>query len=383
MRGADDPNPVPRELAALRGDIDSIDHELVALVARRAAVVAKIAGWKRRNAFPIRDPNREQEVISGGRARALALGVQPGVAENLLRLLLASSRDQQARLRTEIAPDVEPRTVAVIGGKGAMGRCMAGVFADLGHRVIIADLDTEVTPQDAASRADVVVLSVPIDATEETARQLGPLVRDEALLMDVASVKEGPLRAMLESTRASVVGTHPLFGPSVHSVQGQRVVLTPGRGDAWLAWLKRNLTARGLIVRESSPREHDAAMGIVQVLTHFSTEVMGRALTLLGASVERTLEFTSPVYLMELLMTARHFAQSPELYASIQMTNPRTPEVTRAFVQAAEELQGVVQRKDRAAFRAMFEQIRAGFGGFEDSALERSSDLIDRLVERL
>jgi prephenate dehydrogenase len=138
--------------------------------------------------------------------------------------------------------------------------------------------------------------------------------------MDVTSIKAGPMRAMLESTRAGVIGTHPLFGPSVHTVQGQRIVFTPSgeRSAKWLPWLRTMLSARGLIISETTPEAHDEAMAIVQVLTHYSTEVMGRTLANLKATVDETLKFTSPIYLMEMLMTARHFAQSPELYASIR-----------------------------------------------------------------
>lgn len=372
----------PRSLDELRSLIDEVDHAIVDLLARRDTIVTEIAAFKRLHGVPIRDLERERAIFADRTGRASAVGLSPAVIESVYRLILAASRDRQASLRAEVPPDVEPRTVAIVGGKGGMGRCMAQVFTDLGHEVLIADLDTDLTPEDAARRGDVVVLSVPIDVTEEVARRLGPLVREEALLMDLTSIKEAPVRAMLESTRASVVGAHPLFGPSVHTVQGQRIVLTPGRGDEWIEWLRRNLAARGMVVRESTPEAHDRAMAIVQVLTHFSTEVMGRTLASLGEPVQRTLEFTSPVYLMELIMTARHFAQSPDLYASIQMSNPRTPEVTGAFVRAAEELARAVNGGDRTAFRAMFAEAQGYFGGFRDAALEQSSYLIDRLVER-
>ena len=190
------------------------------------------------------------------------------------------------------------------------------------------------------------------------------------------------MRAMLESSSASVVGTHPLFGPSVHSLQGQRVVLTPGRGDEWLAWLRTMLHARGLEMMETTPEEHDRAMSIVQVLVHFATEVLGKTLAALNVSIDRTLLFTSPIYLMELLLTARHFAQSSELYAAIQMSNPGTPGVTAAFVRAAEELRATTAGQDRAAFQALFEEVRQYFGAFTQRALEQSDFLIDRLVER-
>ncbi len=300
----------------------------------------------------------------------------------MFRLVLWGSRDRQAALKAEVPLDIEPKTVAVIGGRGAMGRCMAELFGDLGHAVMVADESTSLSPEEAAAVADVVIVSVPIDATVEVVRRLGPRVRPDALLMDVTSVKAAPMNAMLESSRGSVAGTHPLFAPSVHSLQGQRVVLCRGRGDDWFRWLQTMLHARGLVLMEATPDAHDQAMAIVQVLTHFSTEVMGQTLAKLRIDLADTLRFTSPVYLMELIMTVRHFAQSPDLYASIQMSNPATREVTEAFATAARELQQVVAQERRDEFRALFSEIRDFFGPFTTQALEQSSFLIDRLVER-
>jgi chorismate mutase/prephenate dehydrogenase len=142
------------------------------------------------------------------------------------------------------------------------------------------------------------------------------------------------------------------------------------------------LRARGLTIKHATPQEHDRAMAVIQVLTHFATEVLGQALAEMGVSIEQTLDYTSPVYLMELLMTARHFAQSPDLYASIQMSNPLTSEVTEAFVRAAAAHRDAVNANDREAVAAGFERVRAFLGDFTDRALEQSSYMIDRLVER-
>ncbi len=308
-----------RSLPVLRALIDAVDHEVLQLLSRRNGLVAEVAAYKRAHGVAIRDHRREREIIADRRERSTPLGLQPDVIEGMYRLLLWASRDRQASLRAQVPLDIETKTIAVIGGRGAMGSCMARMFADLGHAVMIADLDTELTPEVAAREADVVAISVPIDVTVDVIRRVGPLVRADALLMDVTSVKTAPMEAMLASTRASVVGTHPLFGPSVHSLQGQRVALTPGRGDEWKQWLTRMLEARGLTVVETTPETHDRAMAVVQVLTHFSTEVTGATMAKLGVPLESTLPFTSPIYLIELLMTARHFAQSPDLYASIQM----------------------------------------------------------------
>ncbi len=371
-----------RPLPVLRAYIDALDHDLLQLLARRNALVGEIAQYKRDRQVPIRDFQRERDILDDRSERASPLGLSPDLIESMFRLIMWGSRDRQATLKAEIPLDLTPQTVAIIGGRGGMGRCMAKLFGDLGHAVMIADVDTPLTPEEAAEVADVVVISVPIDGTVEIIGRLGPLMREEALLMDVTSIKTAPVEAMLASTRASVVGTHPLFGPSVHSLQGQRVVMCRGRGDAWFDWLHKMLHARGLVIKEATPEEHDRAMAIVQVLIHFSTEVMGKTLSKLGVRVDETLEFTSPVYLMELLMTARHFAQSPDLYAAIEMSNPASGEVTDAFVSAARELQAVVGAGDRKAFAAMFDEVRDRFGPFTQQAMEQSSFLIDRLVER-
>jgi chorismate mutase/prephenate dehydrogenase len=363
--------------------IDVLDRELLQLAARRMALVGEIAAYKRLHAVHIRDPQREREILDDRCRRAEELGLPRDEIESIFRVLLRASRDYQASLRAEVPPDIEQRTVAVIGGHGAMGALLVKMFGDLGHQVLIADLDTELTPIDAAEQADVVVVSVPISVTEEVIRAVGPRVREDGLLMDVTSIKEAPVAAMLASTKGSVLGTHPMFGPAVHTLQGQRVVLCRARGEAWADWVTRMFSARGLVVTETTPARHDRVMAVVQVLTHFQTQVLGLTMSRTGVSVDETLRFTSPAYLLELYVTARHFAQSSALYGPIEMRNPRAEEVTSAFSDAARELATVISRGDQKGFDAMFNDVRQYFGAFTAEAMEKSSYLIDRIVERM
>jgi len=373
----------PRPLPVLRAMVDVLDRDLLQIVARRMALVGEIAAYKRQHGLRIRDVQREREIIEDRCQRAETMGLPRGEMESVFRVLMRASRDHQASLRAELPYETESRTVAVIGGHGRMGALLVRMFGDLGHQVIVSDVGTPLGAGDAASVADVVVISVPIDATEDVIRAVGPRVREDAVLLDVTSIKEAPVAAMLGATRASVVGTHPMFGPNVHSLQGQRVVVCRARGEEWADWVVRMFHARGLSVQETSPSHHDRMMAVVQVLTHFQTQVLGLTLARLDTSLEDTLRFTSPAYLMELYVTARHFDQSPELYGPIEMRNPATSQVTAAFGAAASEVAGILAAADRERFRALFEEVRAFFGPFTHEALEQSSFLIDRLVERL
>ncbi|MBL0889164.1 MAG: bifunctional chorismate mutase/prephenate dehydrogenase [Gemmatimonadaceae bacterium] len=372
----------PRTLSVLRAMIDALDRDLLQILARRMALVAEVAAYKRAHGVRIRDAQREQDVLRDRHERALELGLPAGEIESIFRVLLRSSRDHQAALRAEIPLTEAPRTVAVIGGHGKIGRLFLRLFGDLGHQLLVVDTDTTLRAAEAAAAADVVVVSVPIEHTVAVIQEVGPHLRSDALLMDVTSIKAEPMAAMLAHSTASVVGTHPMFGPSVHTLQGQRVVLCRGRGDAWFDWVHHTFTARGLVTTEATPEQHDRAMAIVQVLTHFQTQVLGLTLARLGVPPSETMPFTSPAYLLELYVAARHFAQDPALYGPIEMRNPRTGEVTAAFGAATQELASVIASADQAAFASLFQEVRQFFGDFTAEALVQSSFLIDRIVER-
>jgi chorismate mutase/prephenate dehydrogenase len=373
--------PTAVSLPELRAQLDAVDRQVLELLAQRMRIVTEVASYKRAEKVGILDGDRERQVLDARRALAIELGLDPAPIESIYRQILLASRDYQASLGASL-PQTDPKSVVIVGGQGAMGGVLARMFRELGHRVELADLDTPRSGTELVAAADVVVISVPIAVTEDVIRELGPKLRPDALLFDVTSIKTGPLAAMLASTQASVVGTHPMFGPGAHSLLGQRVVVCKGRGDAWHRWLLGSFRARGLVVTEAGADEHDRAMALVQVLTHFQTQVFGLALARSGVPLGQSRRFTSPAYLMELYVAARHFAQAADLYGPIEMRNPATREVTAQFRHAAQELSEILENKDQARFEAVFHEVRAFFGEFAEEATEQSRFLIDRLVER-
>jgi len=376
-------NFVPEALKPLREEIDQIDHQILALLSKRNEVVERVAAVKKTTGYAIRDFEREANLLADRGQRAVESGLSSDVIESLFRVILWASRDRQAALGAEMPEEMETKTIAIIGGLGGMGQLLSNVFSGFGHTVRIADKDTSLSNIEAVTDADVVAIAVPIESTIDVIKEIGPHCKSDALLFDVTSTKTDPINTMLQYFDGSVIGTHPLFGPNVHSLQGQKIAVVCARDHGgWHDWLCTVLAARGLSILDTSAEEHDNAMSIVQVLTHQTTEVLGRTIQQLDVDVRRTLEFTSPIYLMELLMAARHFAQSADLYASIQMHNPETSLVLNALQSAGNELREIVLSKDRDAFRALFAEVHDHFAGFSEQALEQSSFLIDRLVER-
>ena len=132
----------PRPLPVLRAMVDVLDRDLLQIVVRRMALVGEIAAYKRQHGLRIRDEQREREILVDRCERAEAMGLPRGEIESVFRVLMRASRDHQASLRAELPYETESRTVAVIGGHGRLGTLVARMFGDLGHRVIVADVDT-------------------------------------------------------------------------------------------------------------------------------------------------------------------------------------------------------------------------------------------------
>lgn len=86
-------------MAELRVAIDTLDRELVALLARRAGLIDRAAELKRSEGLPARIPWRVEEVVQKVRTSAAAQGLDADLAEGLWRPLIEwSIAREEARL---------------------------------------------------------------------------------------------------------------------------------------------------------------------------------------------------------------------------------------------------------------------------------------------
>lgn len=256
----------------------------------------------------------------------------------------------------------QPITIAIIGGAGQMGQWFERFFADYGLTVLVADLDTPQTPREVAAQADVVIISVPIAKVVEVIRDIAPHLKPDAALMDITSVKQRPLDAMLKAFAGEVVGTHPLFGPKEKSMDGCTVVLCPGRGERWLNWLKDLLEQAGAQVKVTSATEHDRLMAVVQGLAHFVLIALEKAIRQLGVSPQDLEDFSTPTFATLHSLAQRLLSQDAQLYACIQLANPANRVALRALEDAVADILYFIQRQNADGLVRLLEEIKEGFG---------------------
>jgi prephenate dehydrogenase len=133
----------------------------------------------------------------------------------------------------------------------------------------------------AVSGSDIVLISVPVAATEATFKAIRHLVEPGVLVMDVGSTKRDVVdaaRRVLRERVGSFVPAHPIAGKELSGIQhadaalynGRQVILTPlpqnppelvqKATDVW--------SAIGTQVLKMTPENHDAAFAAVSHLPH-------------------------------------------------------------------------------------------------------------------
>lgn len=370
-----------RQIRPLRDEIDRIDSRILSLLARRQSQVEKVVALKKEYGVPVYHPAREEDLISRLRSQGQKAGIDPDFMENLYRIILRQSRVKQTRKMGHKGVRSGAK-VLVIGGTGQMGSLFASLFAQSGYTVrILSEKDWE-QASDLCRDIDLALVSVPIEKTIDVIRRISPFLPPNALLADFTSVKKEPVDAMCRFHSGPVLGIHPLFGPTTGTLDKQIIVVCPGRDPDSGQWLTDQLTLWGAVMVHATPEEHDDIMELVQALRHFATFCFGRFLFERRAKIQRTLEFSSPIYRLELGMVGRLFAQDPGLYAQIVFATKERRDLLKSYVHSLNQHLSMLETNDKAHFIEQFKEIANWFGPFSDQALRESTYIIDKLIER-
>ena len=229
----------------------------------------------------------------------------------------------------------------------------------------------------AVSGSDIVLLAVPVAATETTFKAIRHLVEPGVLFMDVGSTKRDVVdaaRRVLRERIASFVPAHPITGKEVSGIQhadgalysGRQVIITPlpqtspelvqKATDVW--------SAIGAQVLRMTPENHDAAFAAVSHLPHllafayFSAVVNQPAgkdfLSLAGPGFR---DFT------------RIAASSPEMWRDVLVANrEEVLKQSQRFRQALDALEHVIREGNADALEGLIRSPAEGRANWQMGA---------------
>lgn len=217
----------------------------------------------------------------------------------------------------------------------------------------------------AVSGADLVLLAVPVAATENTLKAIRHLLDPRMLIMDVGSTKRDVVdaaRRVLKNDVGLFVPAHPITGREVSGVEnadpslyaGRQVILTPieRTNPANVDRAEALWRALGCDVQRMSPEAHDAAFAAVSHLPHLiafalMNGVMGQP------EGEQFLSLAGPGF----RDFSRIAASDPQLWRDVLIAN----------------------REELARQTDLFKQA---LGDFERLIAEGRADELERLINR-
>ena len=246
-----------------------------------------------------------------------------------------------------------------------MGTWFSHILEPHCREIIRVGRSNPITPEQAAA-CDVLVFSVPMKETVKVIRNIAPLVSEDAMLMDLTSIKAKPMAAMLHFSRAEVVGAHPLFGPGSSNGSKKTCVLCEGRGDAGMVWIKKILESSGVNVLVSTPDVHDHVMGMIQGVNHFASLAFAICMARSGYSLDTLEGFATPAFQTRVDRVKNMIGQSGELFGSLLMENPSALGFMGDYLEGAREILAMVKQGDTKEFEKMFESLKGYFGQVDE-----------------
>jgi prephenate dehydrogenase len=284
--------------------------------------------------------------------------------------------------------------IAVIGA-GKMGVWFAKFFESKCYDVILADrkkeklesqkdllVDLTTNFQEAVHDADQIFLCVSINAIEEVVKAISPALHEGQVVMDICSIKETPIKIMHQYIKdATVLGTHPVFGPGSNGVKHKAYILTPTNekekefAEQYKKWLEQE-EAHVFIM---TPQKHDELMSVVLGLPHF----LGLAAceTLLEQkNLPQTKKVAGTTYRMLFTLAEATALETPDLYASVQTNLTNLGEIEDLFMAKAQELLTLIKNKDQKAIVERIEQLKKKLSAV-DIDFANSYDVMYKMLE--
>lgn len=341
--------------------LQQIDENIIQLLGQRISLLAT-------SEFPTIQEQRSnvQELLAQA-------DVPEAVWNHILVHCMAALATAPAQYRTQ------PRRITLVGGRGAMGCFFNQRFSATGHQVSILEHDDWDQAETLLGNADLVLLCVPLKRILAIIRRVAPYLSENTVLADISSTKTEILQTMMACHAGPVVGLHPMFGPGVDSLLGQKVVVCPGHQPPACQWVLDWIESDGGQLITSTPEEHDRMMVVVQAIRFFSNFSLSAFLAEEGVDIDRSLEFASPLYRTEINTISRLVAQDAALYIDILLASDDRCQAIRRLVNTYSRLATLLSEGNRAALIGEFETARKVFRTDLARALRESNHTINSL----
>jgi len=284
--------------------------------------------------------------------------------------------------------------VTVIGGAGRMGRWLVNYFVKKGYNVTVSDIryeEAKAVAQSTGARlvqnnieavkdAEIIVLSTPIDVTPNVLKEISFEIQSSSAIVEISSLKSQvfPDLEKLAARGVRTLSLHPLFGPGVTKITGEKIALVPVSDPSAEFKLAKTIFPKAeLIVVDAE--EHDKAMALALSLPHFVNIVFASVIGQEDINVLKKLGGTT--FALQLVISEGVLSEDPSLYASIQMDNKFTAKILDRFLSNAGTFKRYITEKNSRGFLQFYADARTSL--MKDSDFGNAYEKMYKALEAL
>lgn len=356
------------KLEELRKQLSDVDRQFIALIAERQRIVSDIGRHKQGAGTATRDYAREKDVLDMGRRQARELGVDPDLAETVLRKLITTSLESQERDRVIAEGRGDGRRALIIGGAGKMGGWFSDFFSSQGFATTIADPGVDNGPgqfrnwTDAGVDYDVIVVAAPLAVSGRILAQLAVL-KPAGLVFDIGSLKSPLIDGLFELRDAGcqVVSLHPMFGPDTRLLSGHHLIVCDVDCEPATAAAKDLFRSTMVEQLDMGLEDHDRLIAYVLGLSHALNIAFFTALAESGEAAPKLARMSSTTFDAQLIVSEAVAQDNPHLYFEIQHLNKFGMAPLDALTDAAERIRELVAKGDEQGFVDLMQSGRNYF----------------------
>ena len=200
-------------------------------------------------------------------------------------------------------------------------------------------------------RPELVINAVTLKYTTNVFRQVLPLIPDDCILSDIASVKTG-LQTFYEACGHRYVSTHPMFGPTfanLGALSSENAIII-SEGDYMGRIFFKDLYQRlGLHICEYTFEQHDETVAYSLSIPFVSTFVF--------AAVMKHQDAPGTTFKRHMAIARGVLGEDDCLLREI-LFNPRTSGQVSQIRDELKELLDIIDRKDEDRLNAYLQRIR-------------------------
>lgn len=267
------------------------------------------------------------------------------------------------------------KNLTIIGGSGGMGKVFGEFFKKHGFKITLHarnlkklkktahDLGVfyESSLEESVKDADIILVSIPITSTISMIQKISPLLKKNALLIDITSLKNTVVNTMEKIIKIypiNCLSIHPMFGPGIKDMKNYVMIVLKVGGTENYEDLVNELISifelNGLIITKTTPEIHDRRIALTLGVPHMFNILFLNLIRRSKESLTELTKYTGTTFLLQKVFAESIIQREMEMFAEIQIENQEFHKVLNLLEILIKEYKEIIQNKNISKFNQIF-----------------------------